>query len=123
MLLRIVQVMYLVLLFNIQLLSVRLTTSNGNIIDADHVIVTVSMGVLKSNQIAFNPPLPVYKTNAIHDIGEFIFIYVNISFPGFGTLGKVILVFDQQFWPDEIDEFQLAADWANVDNSVCENIK
>ncbi|MEO1441045.1 MAG: NAD(P)/FAD-dependent oxidoreductase, partial [Chloroflexota bacterium] len=50
-----------------------------------HVIVTVPLGVLKSNSIAFDPPLPEQKTQAIGNLG-------------FGNVEKVFLKFDFPFW-------------------------
>ena len=54
------------------------------------VLVTVSIGVLKSNMIAFNPELGPKKKEAIE----------SISFePGF----KVIMKFYEKFYPDAIE--------------------
>ena len=66
-----------------------LTTENGIEHQADKVILTVSVGVLKSNAISFNPSLPTEKINAIQDV-EFL--------PGF----KLIMKFSNQFYPDVI---------------------
>ncbi|KAF5748479.1 hypothetical protein HS088_TW04G00433 [Tripterygium wilfordii] len=52
---------------------VKLHFSDGSIIEADHVIVTVSLGVLKSviarDSGMFNPPLPSLKVQAISRLG------------------------------------------------------
>ncbi|KAM7258180.1 hypothetical protein ACFE04_013921 [Oxalis oulophora] len=52
---------------------VKLHFSDGSIMEADHVIVTVSLGVLKQgiNQSSglFNPELPSFKTEAISRLG------------------------------------------------------
>ena len=53
------------------------------------MILTVSIGVLRSNAITFNPPLPAKKITAIQDI-EFL--------PGF----KLFMRFSDQFYPDVI---------------------
>ncbi len=66
--------------------GVRLETSKGAV-DADRVVVTVPLGVLKAGTIAFDPPLPEAKQQAIERLG-------------FGLLDKVVLKFDQTFWPD-----------------------
>jgi polyamine oxidase len=66
--------------------GVRLETSKGAV-DADRVIVTVPLGVLKAGTIAFDPPLPEKKQQAIDRLG-------------FGLLDKVVLKFDQPFWPE-----------------------
>jgi len=50
--------------------------SNGDIFEADHVVLTTSLGVLKSNFITFSPPLPDWKTSCIERMG-------------FGLLNKV----------------------------------
>ncbi len=52
---------------------------------ADHVVVTVPLGVLKSGAIQFNPPLPVAKTDAISRLGM-------------SGMEKVVLTFDNVFW-------------------------
>ena len=52
---------------------------------ADHAVVTVSLGVLKSGAIQFNPPLPVAKTDAIARLGM-------------SGMEKVVLTFDNVFW-------------------------
>jgi monoamine oxidase len=69
--------------------QVVLTTENGTEYQADKVILTVSVGVLRSNTITFNPPLPIKKNTAIQDV-EFL--------PGF----KLFMRFSDQFYPDVI---------------------
>jgi polyamine oxidase len=66
--------------------GVRLETTQGGV-DADRVIITIPLGVLKAGTIAFDPPLPEDKQAAIERLG-------------FGLLDKVVLKFDQPFWPD-----------------------
>ena len=70
--------------------KVVVTTENGTEYQADKVILTVSVGVLKSNAITFNPALPAAKMAAIQNV-EF--------FPGF----KLFLKFSEQFYPDVIE--------------------
>jgi monoamine oxidase len=60
-------------------------TANGNNIEADFVIVSVPLGVLKNNSIAFTPALPTNKTNAISN--------TNI-----GNVNKFLLVWNTPFW-------------------------
>lgn len=55
----------------------------------DAVIVTVPLGVLKSGDIAFDPPLPDAKRKSIRRLGM-------------GTLDKVYLRYDQVFWDREV---------------------
>ena len=54
--------------------------------EADAVIVTLPLGVLKSGAVRFDPPLPERKRQAIARLGM-------------GTLTKVILTFESAFWP------------------------
>lgn len=56
---------------------------------AEHLIVTVPIGVLKAGSITFSPSLPLAKQNAIARLGN-------------GRLEKVILEWNpaDQFWPD-----------------------
>ena len=49
---------------------------NGNIVEADHVVLTSPLGVLKAQAIEFSPPLPDWKRGAIDRMG-------------FGLLNKV----------------------------------
>ena len=60
------------------------------IFEADRVIVTVPLGVLKANTIVFDPPLPEAKRLAIQRLG-------------FGLLDKVVLKFDEPFWTEQFD--------------------
>ena len=70
--------------------EVIVTTSNGEKQKAEKVLVSVSIGVLKSNMITFNPELGPKKMEAIE----------SISFePGF----KVIMKFNEKFYPDAIE--------------------
>ncbi len=77
---------------------------DGDILDADHVVLTVPLGVLKEQCISFDPPLPDWKLGPIQRLG-------------FGTLNKVILVFDKPFWDVDQDMFGLLRD-AEVVNSL-----
>ena len=60
-------------------------TANGSNIEADYVIVSVPLGVLKNNTIAFTPALPTNKINAIAN--------TNI-----GNVNKFLLVWNTPFW-------------------------
>jgi len=57
-------------------LKTRVVCTDGEVIDADEIIVTVPLGVLKTDTIDFDPPLPNWKTGAIDRMG-------------FGLLNKV----------------------------------
>ncbi|KAF4538375.1 High mobility group HMG1/HMG2 [Lasiodiplodia theobromae] len=65
---------------------------NGDIIEADEVVVTIPLGVLKRGVISFSPPLPEWKTAPIQRLG-------------FGLLNKVALVYDTPFWEPDRDIF------------------
>jgi hypothetical protein len=64
-------------------------TSNGNIIEADYVIVSVPLGVLKNNGIVFTPELPTYKINAIANTNM-------------GNVNKFLLVWNTPFWDTDL---------------------
>ncbi|MEV6771226.1 FAD-dependent oxidoreductase [Nocardia sp. NPDC051030] len=66
---------------------VRVTTSAG-VVEADKVLVTVPLGVLKAGEPRFDPPLPELKRQAVDRLG-------------FGTLNKIALHYDHRFWPAE----------------------
>lgn len=68
--------------------SVTITTTRGDKYMAQYVIVTVPIGVLQAGSIAFDPPLPSKKLDAIERMGN-------------GLLNKVFLEFrpEDQFWP------------------------
>ncbi|KMU75960.1 lysine-specific histone demethylase [Coccidioides immitis RMSCC 3703] len=68
----------------------RIYLDDGEVITADKVVLTAPLGVLKSKSITFSPPLPAWKTGAIDRLG-------------FGTMNKVILVFEKPFWDVERD--------------------
>ena len=62
-------------------------THNGVVSEADYVIVTVPLGVLKANSIQFLPTLPTAKQNAIQKIGM-------------SCVNKFLLTWDTAFWDD-----------------------
>ena len=64
--------------------GVEVVTDKGTL-QGSHVIVTVPLGVLKAQTIAFNPPLPAWKMTAIENMGM-------------GVVEKVILKFEKAFW-------------------------
>lgn len=72
---------------------VKLHCGNGKTFCADHVIITVSLGVLKEKHTTlFCPSLPSDKTDAIRNLG-------------FGCVGKIFIEFEKPFWPT--DEYSL----------------
>ncbi|RME56822.1 MAG: FAD-dependent oxidoreductase [Caldilineae bacterium] len=76
--------------------GVRIATSQGAF-QADRAIVTVPLGVLKANAIAFSPPLPQGKQAAIQRMG-------------FGRYEKLGLRFPRIFWPMEPHRFNFLTD-------------
>lgn len=62
-------------------------THNAAVQEADYVLVTVPLGVLKANTIQFVPNLPVDKQNAIQKIGM-------------NCVNKFLLKWNTAFWED-----------------------
>lgn len=67
---------------------VRVVTQNGREYVAESCIVTIPLGVLQQGDMAFTPPLPAWKHNAIHNIG-------------FGLVNKVVMRFETPFWANK----------------------
>jgi monoamine oxidase len=63
---------------------------DGQVLRADHVVLTVPLGVLKANSIIFTQPLSPARQAAIDTIGM-------------GLLNKCWLRFDRVAWPDDVD--------------------
>jgi len=77
--------------------QVEVTTKNGETYTADKVLLTVSLGVLKSRAIAFVPDLSSKKKETIN----------AISFkPGF----KLLMKFSKKFYPDVINMTETGGD-------------
>lgn len=86
---------------------VTLNCNDGSAYTADHVLVTVSVGVLKTfYKDLFIPELPPYKINAIE----------NISF---GTVNKILLKFPRKWWPNDLKGFSLI--WTEADKKKLKN--
>ncbi len=64
--------------------KVKLTV-NGEALEGEYALVSVPLGVLKNNRIAFTPDLPVAKLDAIHQLSM-------------GNINKFLLVWDSAFW-------------------------
>ncbi|KAK0381259.1 flavin containing amine oxidoreductase [Colletotrichum limetticola] len=73
---------------------------DGTSIDADYVVSTIPLGVLKHGNVAFDPPLPEWKTEAVTRIG-------------YGVLNKLVLVYDQPFWDTQRHIFGVLRDAPN----------
>jgi monoamine oxidase len=63
--------------------------ANNKKFHAKKVLVTVPLGVLKSGDIEFIPPLPISKQNAISKLGM-------------GLLQKHWLLFDEVYWDEDV---------------------
>ena len=70
----------------------RIECEDGSVIEADYVVSTIPLGVLKHGSVEFQPALPKEKSDAIGRLG-------------FGILNKIILVYDHVFWDAEVDIF------------------
>jgi lysine-specific histone demethylase 1 len=76
---------------------------DGSTIEADYVVSSIPLGVLKHGGIKFEPELPSWKTAAISRLG-------------FGVLNKVILVYKEAFWDVERDIWGVLRDAPNRDS-------
>ncbi|CAD6568795.1 MAG: hypothetical protein ASARMPRED_002057 [Alectoria sarmentosa] len=74
--------------------STKILCEDGDNFDADHIVLTTPLGVLKDGNVNFDPPLPDWKIGPIQRLG-------------YGTLNKVILVYDKAFWKVDQDMFGL----------------
>jgi monoamine oxidase len=71
--------------------KVRVHVEKGTApIDCHGVVVTSSIGVLKSGMTTFNPPLPPWKQSSIAGVGS-------------GLFNKVVMRFSKSFWPASAD--------------------
>ncbi|MEO0896860.1 MAG: NAD(P)/FAD-dependent oxidoreductase [Bacteroidota bacterium] len=68
--------------------KISIQTHQG-VFTADHVLLTVPLGVLKKEVITFTPPLPPITQQAIDGLGM-------------GVVNKFLLTWDQAFWEEEI---------------------
>lgn len=72
----------------------KVTCSDGEVFEADRIVLTVPLGVLKDCSINFDPKLPDWKCGPIQRLG-------------FGTLNKVVLLYEKPFWDIDQDMFGL----------------
>lgn len=64
--------------------------AGGEVFEGTHTLVTVPVGVLRAGSIRFDPPLSTTKQEALDRLDM-------------GNLEKVILVFDQKWWPGSME--------------------
>ena len=69
---------------------VVLTTAEGATFEAEKVVVTVPLGVLKPGAISFRPELPPPHQRALEQLGM-------------GVLNKTCLLFDEVFWDEDVE--------------------
>ncbi|MCJ1477579.1 hypothetical protein MMC13_006252 [Lambiella insularis] len=77
--------------------TAEVVCEDGDVIDAEHIVLTIPLGVLKHQSISFKPELPSWKRESIDRLG-------------FGTLNKVILVYETPFWDIDQDMIGLLRD-------------
>jgi polyamine oxidase len=68
--------------------DVRVICRDGSEHRGSHAVVTVPLGVLKAEAIAFSPPLSAPRLRSIQALG-------------FGAFEKVVLQFARRFWADD----------------------
>lgn len=73
--------------------------SGDQVFQADMVICTVPLGVLKKRAINFEPELPENKLAAIDRLG-------------FGLLNKVAMIFPHVFWGEDLDTFGCLSEYS-----------
>lgn len=69
--------------------GVWVETNQGNF-EAEAALITLPLGVLKSNTVKFSPPLPKAKQAAINRLNM-------------GVLNKIVLKFPEAFWSEDYD--------------------
>ena len=70
--------------------TVVVTTESGATFEADRVVVTVPLGVLKADAISFTPELPLALRDAIAALDM-------------GILNRTVLLFDDAFWDSDTE--------------------
>lgn len=92
--------------------GVRVTTADGGVFVADHVIFTPSVGVLKHDHEAlFTPGLPEEKRTAIRDIGLGAIVDYSLYFPrrwwpGDDVFTGYYFVWDEADFGPAVEEFR-----------------
>ncbi|XP_076845727.1 polyamine oxidase (exo-N4-amino) 1 isoform X2 [Brachyhypopomus gauderio] len=77
---------------------VRVLCEDGEVLLADHVIITISLGCLKDQAATFfNPSLSLEKMEAINKLR-------------FGNIAKIFLEYDQAFWDSDVSRISLIWD-------------
>lgn len=93
---------------------------NGHVFTADHVIVTASLGYLKSEySVLFEPSLPYQKIEAIEHLGygcvdKFVIQFEEELFDG--KYRRVDLIWNRD--DDEADMFNIKENWHRLIHSI-----
>ncbi|KAG5942619.1 hypothetical protein E4U53_007212 [Claviceps sorghi] len=87
---------------------VSIESEHGSVVEADNVVCTIPLGVLKHGSVTFEPALPDWKMGAIERLG-------------FGVLNKVVLVYDKIFWDSERHIFGVLRNPPNKDSTKQED--
>ena len=89
--------------------GVTVITSDGQVFTADYALSTFSSGVLGSNMVKFEPPLPEWKREAIFHFRPVYFT-------------KIFLKFRRDFWDYTLlgrrAVFQLSTTWIDLVSSL-----
>jgi len=75
--------------------GVSVTSTTGETVEARGAVTTLPHGVLASGRVDFDPVLPDPKRAAIERISS-------------GPVGRVIMSFDEQFWPERMTQLVCA---------------
>ena len=70
----------------------RVTTAAGSTLETRKIVITVPLAQLQQSAIRFEPPLTPEKQNAINRLGA-------------GHIVKIVLHFDEPFWPASMERF------------------
>ena len=98
----------------------KVTCGNGEMVEADQVVLTVPLGVVKESGLKFSPPLPEWKTGAIERLGFGLLNKVRCTFASqhdFSNSDQVVLVYEKAFWDEDRDMFGLL-NQSRVDGSI-----
>ena len=87
--------------------KVSVNTSSGEAFEADRVIVTVPLGILKDGLVSFEPQLPARTQQSIDSLAM-------------GVLNRTCLLFDEVFWKPDVEWIGIVGDrpaaWAETLN-------
>ncbi|KAL7901435.1 Sec1-like protein [Trichoderma sp. SZMC 28014] len=75
-------------------------SEDGAQVEADAVVCTIPLGVLKQGNVIFEPPMPSEKADVVNRLG-------------FGILNKVVLLYDRMFWDSNRHIFGVLRDAPN----------